>query len=94
MAPTFLGELMVQQNHHVCLYLDTNMFTGLGANGSETDFQNCEHEKHIIIIYSRGDPAPLAPYNTAGPLPASHDQGPRGCYPDLLVPLTAQKRSV
>lgn len=32
----------------VCIYLGTNMFTGLGANGSEADFQNCAHEKHVI----------------------------------------------
>lgn len=84
MAPTLLGELMVQQNHHICIYLDTNMFTGLGANGSETDFQNCEYEKHVIS--SRGDLASLSPYYRAGPLPPFHDQDPRCCYQDLLVP--------
>lgn len=48
MVLMFLGKLMMRQNYRVCISLETNMFTGLGANGSETDFQNRAHEKHVI----------------------------------------------
>lgn len=41
-SPYVLGELIVQQNYHVCI----------DANESETNFQICIHEKDVI--YSRG----------------------------------------